>query len=43
MANFEEFCGGPFWDVNVTWNTNDPDFTPCFQVLIQAVRKPKLN
>ncbi|XP_076439591.1 multidrug resistance-associated protein 1-like [Babylonia areolata] len=26
-----EFCGTPLWDLQVTWNTTDPDFTPCFQ------------
>nr|AHK05644.1 ATP-binding cassette transporter sub-family C member 1 isoform X5 [Tigriopus japonicus] len=30
MSSFEQFCGGPIWDVNATWNTNDPDFTTCF-------------
>ncbi|XP_044597658.1 multidrug resistance-associated protein 1 isoform X2 [Cotesia glomerata] len=25
------FCGSTFWDLNVTWNTTDPDLTPCFQ------------
>ncbi|TRY73074.1 hypothetical protein TCAL_02191, partial [Tigriopus californicus] len=30
MSSFEQFCGGPIWDVNATWNTNDPDFTNCF-------------
>ena len=30
MGGFEEFCGGPVWDPDVTWNTNDPDFTDCF-------------
>ncbi|XP_059617041.1 multidrug resistance-associated protein 1 isoform X5 [Phlebotomus argentipes] len=34
----EEFCGSPFWDANLTWHTNDPDLTPCFQqtVLVWA-------
>lgn len=28
----DDFCGGqPFWDVNVVWNTTNPDFTECFQ------------
>ncbi|XP_076459189.1 multidrug resistance-associated protein 1-like [Babylonia areolata] len=33
MADAEKagFCGSPFWDEQVTWNTTDPDFTPCFQ------------
>lgn len=24
------FCAGPFWDLGLTWETEDPDFTPCF-------------
>ena len=28
------FCAGPLWDVNLTWNTADPDFTPCFHKTI---------
>ncbi|CAG7833093.1 unnamed protein product [Allacma fusca] len=27
----DEFCGSTFWDLNRTWNTDDPDFTPCFE------------
>ncbi|KAM9012498.1 multidrug resistance-associated protein 1 isoform 5-T5 [Ara ararauna] len=31
----ESFCSvdayEPFWDWNVTWHTENPDFTPCFQ------------
>ena len=29
---FESFCGGPFWDANLTWSNDavDPDFTACF-------------
>ncbi|XP_023209485.1 multidrug resistance-associated protein 1-like [Centruroides sculpturatus] len=27
----ENFCGSVFWDVNVSWNTQTPDFTLCFQ------------
>ena len=32
------FCPGPFWDVDLTWNTDSPDFTPCFHqtVLVYA-------
>ena len=29
------FCDGKFWDLSLTWNTEDPDFTPCFH---QTVR-----
>ena len=25
------FCNGPFWDANLTWNTDDPDLTECFR------------
>ncbi|GAB6030102.1 Multidrug resistance-associated protein 1 [Chamberlinius hualienensis] len=32
MHHMEEFCGGkPFWDIHLTWNTTNPDFTECFQ------------
>ncbi|XP_053694487.1 multidrug resistance-associated protein 1-like [Sabethes cyaneus] len=31
---FEEFCGGPFWDDNLTWRPEDPDLTFCFQRII---------
>ena len=24
------FCFTPLWDINLTWNTEDPDFTRCF-------------
>ncbi|XP_066904292.1 multidrug resistance-associated protein 1 isoform X2 [Halyomorpha halys] len=24
------FCGSPFWDDNLTWNTDSPKFTPCW-------------
>ena len=30
LTSFEEFCGGPLWDLNLTWYTEDPDFTACF-------------
>ncbi|XP_058453712.1 multidrug resistance-associated protein 1-like [Malaya genurostris] len=31
---FEEFCGGPFWDDNLTWRPEDADLTFCFQRII---------
>ena len=35
LTNFEEnFCGGEFWNDNITWNTDNPDFTPCFHKTI---------
>nr|XP_029724825.1 multidrug resistance-associated protein 1-like isoform X4 [Aedes albopictus] len=27
----DEFCGSRFWDQNLTWYTEDPDLTTCFQ------------
>ena len=33
MTSKEEenaFCGTKFWDNDVTWYTQEPDFTPCF-------------
>ncbi|XP_062546109.1 multidrug resistance-associated protein 1 isoform X12 [Armigeres subalbatus] len=27
----DDFCGSRFWDLNLTWHTEDPDLTPCFQ------------
>ncbi|XP_025410477.1 multidrug resistance-associated protein 1 isoform X2 [Sipha flava] len=38
LADVERFCGSPFWDNNLSWNTTDPDVTLCFEktVLIWA-------
>ncbi|XP_077285787.1 multidrug resistance-associated protein 1-like [Arctopsyche grandis] len=30
----ENFCGSPFWDYNLTWNTSNPQLTPCFEKTI---------
>ncbi|XP_047488964.1 multidrug resistance-associated protein 1-like isoform X5 [Penaeus chinensis] len=27
----DDFCGSKFWDANVTWYTDNPDFTQCFE------------
>ncbi|CAI6345193.1 unnamed protein product [Macrosiphum euphorbiae] len=27
----DRFCGSTFWDWNLSWNTTDPDVTPCFE------------
>ena len=36
-SSFEEnFCGGEFWNENVTWNTDHPDLTPCFHKTVLA-------
>ena len=29
-----EVCGGPLWDSALTWYTDDPDFTPCFHLVV---------
>jgi ATP-binding cassette subfamily C (CFTR/MRP) protein 1 len=34
--NDSSFCGGDLWDLDVTWNTDDPDFTPCFHKTVLA-------
>ena len=33
-----DFCRTPLWDTDLTWNTESPDFTPCFHktVLVYA-------
>jgi ATP-binding cassette subfamily C (CFTR/MRP) protein 1 len=28
------FCQDPLWDLNVTWNTDEPDFTHCFHATV---------
>ncbi|RZF36743.1 hypothetical protein LSTR_LSTR005056 [Laodelphax striatellus] len=27
----DSVCGSEFWNTSVTWNTENPDFTPCFE------------
>ncbi|CAI6345762.1 unnamed protein product [Macrosiphum euphorbiae] len=27
----DSFCGSTFWDWNLSWNTTNPDVTPCFE------------
>ncbi|XP_014222082.1 multidrug resistance-associated protein 1 isoform X9 [Trichogramma pretiosum] len=27
----DHFCGSKFWDFDISWNTDDPDLTSCFQ------------
>uniref|UniRef100_A0A182NES5 ABC-type glutathione-S-conjugate transporter n=1 Tax=Anopheles dirus TaxID=7168 RepID=A0A182NES5_9DIPT len=34
QMTFEEFCGGPFWDDDLTWREENPDLTFCFQRII---------
>ena len=29
-----ELCDGPLWNTSLTWNTTDPDFTPCFHKVV---------
>ncbi|XP_034255070.1 multidrug resistance-associated protein 1-like [Thrips palmi] len=31
MGVFDDFCGGPYWNITRTWGSNNPDFTPCFE------------
>ena len=33
-ATLTTFCVTPLWDSNLTWYTDDPDFTPCFHKTI---------
>ncbi|XP_045485372.1 multidrug resistance-associated protein 1 isoform X2 [Pieris rapae] len=30
-SSLDQFCGSKFWDSNLTWNTDSPELTPCFQ------------
>ncbi|CAH1990666.1 unnamed protein product [Acanthoscelides obtectus] len=30
-APLDEFCGSPFWNWTLSWNTTDPDITKCFE------------
>ena len=29
-----QFCSDPLWDLDLSWYTEDPDFTHCFQYTI---------
>lgn len=29
------FCPDPLWDADLTWHTDDPDFTVCFQQTVE--------
>ncbi|KAK4875040.1 hypothetical protein RN001_011462 [Aquatica leii] len=31
VSALDEFCGSPFWNTTLTWDTEDPDFTICFE------------
>ncbi|CAH1713410.1 multidrug resistance-associated protein 1 isoform X1 [Aphis gossypii] len=31
LSDLDGFCGSPFWDWNLSWNTTDPDVTLCFE------------
>ncbi|KAG6453078.1 multidrug resistance-associated protein 1 isoform X2 [Manduca sexta] len=37
-STLDGFCGTPFWNTSATWDTENPDLTPCFQktVLVWA-------
>ncbi|XP_068632707.1 multidrug resistance-associated protein 1 isoform X1 [Battus philenor] len=30
-SSLDDFCGSKFWDSNLTWYTDNPEFTPCFE------------
>ncbi|XP_050673788.1 multidrug resistance-associated protein 1 isoform X2 [Leptidea sinapis] len=30
-SSLDDFCGSKFWDSNLTWYTENPEFTPCFE------------
>ncbi|KPI96774.1 Canalicular multispecific organic anion transporter 2 [Papilio xuthus] len=30
-SSLDDFCGSTFWDSNLTWYTDNPEFTPCFE------------
>ncbi|XP_041981791.1 multidrug resistance-associated protein 1 isoform X4 [Aricia agestis] len=30
-STLDDFCGSKFWDSNLTWYTEDPEFTECFE------------
>ncbi|XP_045534710.1 multidrug resistance-associated protein 1 isoform X1 [Papilio machaon] len=30
-STLDDFCGSTFWDSNLTWYTDNPEFTPCFE------------
>nr|XP_026483252.1 multidrug resistance-associated protein 1 isoform X3 [Vanessa tameamea] len=30
-STLDDFCGSKFWDSNLTWYTENPEFTPCFE------------
>ncbi|XP_029344396.1 multidrug resistance-associated protein 1 isoform X2 [Acyrthosiphon pisum] len=34
LSGIDRFCGSTFWDWNLSWNTTDPDVTPCFEKTI---------
>ncbi|KAE8736524.1 ABC-transporter, subfamily C member 18, partial [Frankliniella occidentalis] len=31
MGAFDDFCGSPYWNTTRTWESDNPDFTPCFE------------
>ena len=37
------FCDGKFWDLSLTWNTEDPDFTPCFHQTVRDAHQRAHN
>ena len=37
LVNDGGFCEGKFWDLSLTWETEDPDFTPCFHQTVTNI------
>jgi len=36
MAGFRDFCGGSLWNASISWDTQQPDFTPCLESTLFA-------
>lgn len=36
QLKMSQFCGSQFWNADITWNTDSPDFTPCFHKTVLA-------
>ncbi|KAK7601472.1 hypothetical protein V9T40_008913 [Parthenolecanium corni] len=32
--SLNDFCHSVFWNVDTSWNTTNPDFTPCFEITV---------
>ena len=43
LVNDGGFCEGKFWDLSLTWETEDPDFTPCFHQTVTKCLNGRQN